>query len=138
MPRRDPSVEDAPNEQGTRTVSYTEHLGAGIIFHAMCLFDAANPVEGQDAEAVVRRHADGTKAMAVRTGAPVEIASARLGRCPGYDGFRAGPDGAEVRTRFIRARDRAFVLVFTGPGRPASPGLWQTYVGSLHSDLCDP
>ena len=86
----------------------------------------------------VERHADTTKALAAQDGKPVEVSFVHAGACPGYDGFLgASPVGVELRTRVLRARDRTFVLVFTGPPHAATTGLWQTYVDSFHSRLCE-
>jgi hypothetical protein len=138
LPRPDPAVEDGRNAQGTRVVSYTEDLGAGIVFDARCLLDEAHPLDRPTARAAVERHADTTKALAARDGKPVEVSFVHAGGCPGYDGFLgAARDGVDVRSRVLRAPDRTFVLVLTGPPHTAAPDLWQTYVDSFHSRLCE-
>ena len=142
MPRRNPTTSDAPNDQGIRVVAYTEHLGAGIIFHAQCMFDVEHPLSEQEAEASVHQSAERQRANAAeRREGSVEVAEAHFDRCPGYDTFARGSNGFEVRTRRIRAPDRQIVLVFTGPSPPEAEemkvqGIWRSFAGSLRSPLC--
>jgi hypothetical protein len=137
MPRADPTRDEYVQDD-TRVVAHTVHVGAGIIFDARCFLLRTEPLDQPAAEAAMREHAARNRANAAASGKPVRISSLTLGRCPGYDAILDAPEErVHIRTRTLRAPDRLYVLILTGPPDESTPVIWQHYVDSFRATPCD-